>query len=244
MNKYRYFIELQYDGSNYHGWQFQNNALTVQEVLEHGFSTILRQKIDVTGCGRTDTGVHASFYVAHFEYDTEIDAQKTTHRLNTFLPKDIVISNIYLVDNEKHARFSASKRTYNYFIHQQKNPFKENYSYHLYGTLNFDAMQKACQYLIGKKDFSSFCKDIKNAQGTMCTVYEAFWEKENNSFKFTISANRFLRNMVRAIVGTLVEIGKEKLQPEDIIKILEQKDRSIAGQSVPGKALFLAAITY
>ena len=244
--KFRYFIQLNYKGTNYHGWQIQPNAITVQEVLKNAFSTILKEKIEITGAGRTDTGVHAGFFIAHFNsMRTDIhNDEKLLFRINGFLPKDIAIQKIYQVTNEAHARFDAMSRTYHYYIHQGKDPFLLESSYFLSRKLDVDLMNKACKRLLSYTDFTSFSKLHTDVKTNNCKITQAFWTQEGHKLKFTITADRFLRNMVRAIVGTLIDIGKKKISIEDFILIIESKNRSDAGVSVPAHGLYLENITY
>jgi tRNA pseudouridine38-40 synthase len=241
----RYFTELSYKGTHYHGWQIQPNAVSVQEALEKAFSLILRSPIKITGAGRTDTGVHAEFYTAHFEYGEAIgNIQQLIFRLNRILPKDIAIYQIYPVPNDMHARFSAVSRTYRYQIARKKLPFVSDYSYYVYGRLDLAAMQKASDIILKYKDFTSFSKSHTDTQNNLCEIYAAGFKELNGLLLYEISANRFLRNMVRAVVGTLIEIGQAKISPEQIGTIIEEKNRSAAGKSVPGKGLFLTDIQY
>lgn len=244
--KNRYFIQLSYKGTNYHGWQIQPNAISVQEILTKAFSTILREEIEITGAGRTDTGVHASYFIAHFDSEKEnlnLD-KKLIFKLNSYLPKDIAIYKILAVHPEAHARFDANSRTYYYYIHQQKDPFLLETSYYLPQKLDIDLMNKACELLFQFNDFTSFSKLHTDVKTNNCIIKKAFWTQDYYKLKFTITADRFLRNMVRAIVGTLIDIGKKKITLEDFIQIIENKNRSDAGISVPAQGLFLANITY
>ena len=242
----RYFIQISYKGTNYHGWQIQPNAISVQEVLTKTFSTILRDKIEITGAGRTDTGVHASYFVAHFNSDiADLHSDnKILFKLNSLLPKDIAIHQILPVMNEAHARFDASSRTYQYYIHQLKDPFLLESSYFLPQKLSIDIMNKACEFLFQFTDFTSFSKLHTDVKTNNCKITEAFWIQDDHKLIFTITADRFLRNMVRAIVGTLIDIGRNNISQEDFIQIIENKNRSDAGVSVPAHGLFLTNITY
>lgn len=244
--KFRYFIQLSYKGTNYHGWQIQPNALTVQEVITNAFSTILKEDIEITGAGRTDTGVHASLFIAHFNsIRTDIhNDEKLLFRINGFLPKDIAIQKIYQVTENAHARFDAISRTYHYYIHQEKDPFLLESSFFLSQKLDIDLMNKACELLRFYTDFTSFSKLHTDVKTNNCKITQAFWTQEDHKLKFTITADRFLRNMVRAIVGTLIDIGKNKISLEDFIIIIESKNRSDAGVSVPSHGLYLKNITY
>ncbi len=240
----RYFIELAYNGTKYHGWQIQPNATSVQETLNKALSTILKAAIDIVGAGRTDTGVHAKQMFAHFDYEDEINVQQLVHKLNSFLPKDIAIFNIYKVGDEAHARFDAKKRTYEYIIHQQKDVFEKDNSWYYQNELNVDKMNQACKILFNYTDFECFSKVHTEVNTFNCKIYEAHWQQKDNQLVFTISADRFLRNMVRAIVGTMVNIGLEKITLQDFKTIIESKDRNQAGFSVPAHGLYLTKIEY
>ena len=239
----RYFIDISYDGSNYHGWQIQPNADTVQHQINLAFSTILNEEINVLGAGRTDTGVHAKKMIAHFDTNQTIDFEKFKYRINGFLKKDISLNDIYKVKEDAHARFSAISRTYEYRVSRTKNPFSVN-SYLLLRDLDFQSMKKACKFLHGSHDYTSFAKLHSENYTNNCEVYIANWKEDENLLIFTIKANRFLRNMVRAIVGTLIEIGEGKISFSDIETILMSKDRAKAGYSVPANGLSLIDIEY
>ena len=240
----RYFLELAYNGTNYHGWQYQPNATSVQETLNKALSTILKTTIDIVGAGRTDTGVHAKQMFAHFDCDTKIDIPQLIHKLNSFLPKDIAIFNIHLVHNDAHARFDATKRTYEYHIHQQKDVFENENSWYYQNELDIEKMNEACKILFDYTDFECFSKVNTEVNTFNCKMYEAHWQQNGNQLIFTISADRFLRNMVRAIVGTMINIGLGKVSLADFKKIIESKDRSQAGFSVPAHGLYLTKIEY
>ena len=241
----RFFITLSFDGTNYHSWQIQPNSDSVQQRLQEALSTLLRQPVEVVGAGRTDTGVHARMMVAHFDWEELIDGKQLAYKLNKFLPQDIAVQEVRLVDEEKHARFSATSRTYHYFIHMRKDPFQQAYSWQVPFKLDFEKMNEAAKVLLEYKDFTSFSKVNTDTKTNLCDVKEAFWEEiAPDRWRFTITANRFLRNMVRAIVGTLVEVGRGRLSPEDVRRIIEAKDRCSAGESVPAKGLFLVDIKY
>jgi len=241
----RYFIEMAYKGTNYHGWQIQPNGVTVQASMEKALSTICREKIAVTGAGRTDSGVHASYFVSHFDsVITTLDNPFFLQHINGFLNKDIVVYSINKVKGDAHARFDAFSRTYRYYIHQSKNPFIQETSWLLRGDLDVDKMNEVSQLLIGTHDFTSFSKLHTDVKTNNCTIDFAQWERKEDSIIFTVSANRFLRNMVRAIVGTLILAGQNKIDKKDLINILKLKDRSSAGMSVPAQGLFLADISY
>lgn len=241
----RYFIELAYKGTNFHGWQIQNNANTVQETLEKAISLILNEQISVTGAGRTDTGVHAEFFIAHIDTEKNIsDTQKLVFRLNSLLGKDIAVYRIYEVPLDKHARFSAVLRTYQYRIHTTKDPFSQDTSLYVYQKLDFDKMNTAAQKLFEYTDFTSFSKLHTDTKTNNCKIYEAKWFVNQNRAYFEISADRFLRNMVRAIVGTLIEVGLGKLTVDQFCKVIESRNRANAGYSVPPQGLFLTKIEY
>ena len=241
----RYFIELAYNGSRLHGWQIQPNAETVQECLEFTLSTICREPIAVTGAGRTDAGVHARYFVAHFDSEkTSLDHPDFVYKLNRFLNKDIAVFKVTKVKPDAHARFDAISRTYHYFISLQKDPFIQETSWYLGRRLDIERMNEACAVLFDYKDFSSFSKRHTDVKTTICKIYHAKWKQSNNQLVFTIKADRFLRNMVRAIVGTMIEIGQAKLMLNDFREIIECKDRSAAGASVPPQGLFLSSISY
>jgi tRNA pseudouridine38-40 synthase len=241
----RYFIQLAYNGSNYHGWQVQPNALTVQEVMEKGISTILGQKVEITGAGRTDTGVHASFYVAHFDLPESVEnPNQLAVRLNRILPNDISIIQIFPVEADLHARFSAISRTYHYFLSNQKEPFRKEFTTRCNFLLDVEKMNEAAALLLNYKDFTSFSKLHTDVKTNFCNVMNAEWKGKNGLFVFEIKADRFLRNMVRAITGTLIDVGRDKISISDFISIIESKDRGVAGASVEAKGLFLTDIEY
>ena len=245
----RYFIELAYKGTNYHGWQYQPGADTVQETLNKALSLLLKTEIDIVGAGRTDTGVHAKQMYAHFDYETEIDTPKLIHKLNSFLPKDIVVFTIIKVAEHAHARFDATKRTYEYHIHSVKDAFENEGSYQFQLPLDIDKMNEACQILFKHTDFECFSKVNTDVHTFNCMIFEAYWtrlgaKQNGNKLIFTISADRFLRNMVRAIVGTMINIGTGKISLADFEKIIESKDRCQAGFSVPAHGLYLTKIEY
>jgi tRNA pseudouridine38-40 synthase len=240
----RYFLEFAYNGTHYHGWQYQPNAISVQETLNKVFSTLLQEEIEIVGAGRTDTGVHASQMFGHFDTQKELDIEKLTYKANSFLPKDISIFRILPVHNDAHARFDATSRTYHYHITTHKNVFNTEFAWYYHHHLDVDAMNEAASLLLNFTDFECFSKTNTDVFTYNCKISEAFWKKENNTLIFTITADRFLRNMVRAIVGTLVNIGLKKITKNDFIKIIESKSRKNAGFSVPAQGLFLTNITY
>ncbi len=245
-NIQRYFIELAYDGTNYHGWQVQPNAVTVQEVLDKALTTLLRQPIETVGCGRTDTGVHAKDFFAHLDVQSMVHEPSTIDKrsLNALLPHDIAIKSIILVNPEAHARFDATLRSYEYHIHFEKNPFLNNYSWLIRDKPNLELMNRAAAIVMEYTDFSCFSKSNTQVKTNNCKIAKAEWVETENGIVFHVSADRFLRNMVRAIVGTLLQVGKSEMQPEDIRKVIESKNRSKAGTSVPACGLYLTEIKY
>ncbi len=239
----RYFIELSYKGTNYHGWQTQPNATTVQQTLENALSKKLQENIKVTGAGRTDTGVHAEFFIAHFDTSKPI-TEKTIFGLNRMLPQDISIFNIYEVDKEKHARFDAISRTYEYRISTNKNPFLNEITAFIPANYNIELLNKASNLLLNYTDFTSFSKLHTDVKTNNCNITEAFWKEEKTLIVFRITADRFLRNMVRAIVGTMLELNAGKIIISDLEKIILAKDRNKAGKSANSEGLFLVEIKY
>ncbi|MDQ1771190.1 tRNA pseudouridine(38-40) synthase TruA [Labilibaculum sp. A4] len=244
--KKRYFIRLSYKGTNYHGWQIQPNASSVQEELNKALSTILNQPINVVGCGRTDTGVHASDFMAHFEVDENcrFDCGKLTFKLNRFLPHDIAIREVFRVKADAHTRFDAISRTYHYKITKHKNPFRMESHWKNQHELNVSKMNEAAKILFEYIDFTSFSKLHTDVKTNNCRISKAEWTETDDELVFTIKADRFLRNMVRAIVGTLIEVGRGKMDLAGFREVIESKNRSNAGSSVPGHGLFLAKIEY
>ena len=251
----RYFIQLSYDGTGYHGWQVQPNGVSVQEVLQKALSTLLRQPTEVTGAGRTDAGVHASMMVAHFDWpaahegegceEAPLDCTQLTYKLTRLLPPDVAVQAVRPVGPEMHARFSATRRTYHYYIHTRKDPFLRGYSWQVNVPLDFALMNEAAQVLLEYSDFTSFSKTGTDVKTNICQLTEARWEQlKPGEWRFTVSANRFLRNMVRAIVGTLVEVGRHRMTISQMRHAIEAKDRQRAGESVPGHALYLTNIEY
>lgn len=241
----RYFLQLSYKGTNYHGWQIQPNAISVQEVMEDALSKILREKIAVVGAGRTDTGVHAKNYILHFEVENTISEKlDLPYKLNSFLPSDIVVHKVWPVDKEDHARFSATSRTYHYFISREKNPFETETSFKYLKPLDIQKMNEAAQKLFEYTDFTSFSRLHTDVKTNNCKIMQAEWKVNGKQLVFVIKADRFLRNMVRAIVGTLLEVGQGKLSLEDFCEIIERKDRGAAGASAPAQGLFLVDVGY
>lgn len=241
----RYFIKLAYNGARYHGWQIQDNAHTVQAEINEKLSLLLGLDINVVGCGRTDTGVHAREFYAHFDIvNLKFETKDLQYKLDKFLPPDIVIHDIIKVDPDSHSRFSASSRTYKYYLARKKDPFSRGFAYHYSGELDFNKMQNACPTLLEYTDFTSFSKLHTQAATNDCKITEARWERINERLIFTITADRFLRNMVRAIVGTMLEIGTGKLEVGDMKRIIEAKNRVAAGFSAPAHGLFLEKVKY
>jgi tRNA pseudouridine38-40 synthase len=245
----RYFLKLSYKGSSFNGWQIQDNSHnTVQQVLQEKMSLLLKEKIELTGCGRTDTGVHAKNYIAHF--DSEVgdlisNREHWKYKFNALLPAEIAIQNIFKVNEHAHARFDALSRTYFYFLHRYKNPFIEQFSYFMFGEVDFEIMNKAATILLEYTDFTSFSKLNTQTKTNNCKITKAIWQKiGDHEWRFTIRADRFLRGMVRAIVGTLLLVGRNKITIHDFRKIIEAKDRSKAGNNVPANALFLTGVEY
>jgi tRNA pseudouridine38-40 synthase len=240
----RYFIEFAYNGKNYCGWQYQPHSPSVQETLNKALSTLLRTAIDVVGAGRTDTGVHAHQMYAHFDYAEVIDSGVLTQKINSFLPKDIVVYRFIPLHDDAHARFDAVARTYEYHIHSFKDAFDNEASWYFFHPLDVNAMNEAANILFEYRDFQCFSKTHTDVKTFNCDVMEARWEQHGNKLIFTISADRFLRNMVRAIVGTLVNVGLEKISIDDFKTIIENRDRNQAGFSVPAHGLYLTKVIY
>lgn len=240
----RYFIELSYNGKAYHGWQNQPNAISVQEVVEDALSKLLQTKIDVVGAGRTDAGVHAEQLFAHFDFDESIDSEKLIFKLNSFLPKDISVQHIFGVKADAHARFDALSRTYNYKISLKKDVFNSDGSYYLKHQLDIDKMNEAAKVLFDYRNFKCFSRSNTDVKTYHCTIMMAEWRSQNNQLIFTIKADRFLRNMVRAIVGTILDVGLGKTTIEEFHGIIKSEDRTKAGASVPAHGLYLSIIEY
>lgn len=241
----RYFIELAYNGDGYNGWQIQPKVPSIQEDINKALTKLLRREINIVGAGRTDTGVNASFFVAHFDTPEEINEMpQVVYKLNRMLSNNIVIHKMYPVPSDLHARFSARSRTYKYFIDKQKNPFTYPFAFRAFPTPDIIPMNEACKVLFEYTDFTSFSKGHTDTKTNNCLIMKAVWEDCGNQLVFTIKADRFLRNMVRAIVGTMLAIGEGKLSPGDLRQIIESKNRCSAGTSVPGNALFLCDIEY
>jgi tRNA pseudouridine38-40 synthase len=241
----RYFIQFSFKGSSFHGWQSQENASTVQETLEKSLGTFLHKHIKVVGAGRTDTGVHANYFMAHFDFDEKItDTKKLIYHLNHILPHDIAIQNIFQVSSSAHARFSAISRTYEYRIILSKDPFEREYYLQLNNSPDLSLLNETCKILIEYSDFTSFCKLHSDNKTNICKIMEANWHSENHKLIFKIKANRFLRDMVRAIVGTMLEVGLNKKSVPEFRNIIEACNRARAGTSAPAHALYLVDIEY
>ena len=267
----RYRIDMSYDGAAFCGWQLQPSDPTVQEAVERALATLLKERVGVTGAGRTDTGVNASYYVAHFDFDGPVDCAQLRYKMNAILPKGVAVSSVIPVSDDFHARFGATMRQYTYYLHRVKDPFLERYSYFYgYPEVDFEAMNRAARALLGTHDFSCFEKSGGDNKTSVCTVFTARWEPwapessaagglsgssvhtQPHYWRFVIEADRFLRNMVRAIVGTLLEVGRGRRSEDDFSALILPADsvkraeslRSAAGESVPGNALFLSDIRY
>tara|TARA_B100001093_G_scaffold37433_1_gene32056 strand:+ start:3081 stop:3800 length:720 start_codon:yes stop_codon:yes gene_type:complete len=231
-------------GTNFHGWQIQPNAITVQQKIQEGLSILLKEKVQIYGAGRTDTGVHAKQMYAHFDSKVEIILDELCHRLNSFVPDSILIKSIFEVHSNAHARYDAKFRRYEYWICSYKNPFLNKRAWLLFNKLDYDLMNKAAEYLLEVIDFTSFSKLHTEVNNNKCNIKKAFWEKKEDKWVFTIESNRFLRNMVRAIVGTLVNVGKGNISLKEFKEIVAKKDRSLAGMSAPAQGLYLVYIEY
>lgn len=242
----RYAFRIQYNGKLYFGWQRQPKQISVQEIIEKYLQRLFQDvEVSIVGCGRTDAGVHASDYYFHVDLPDKFSQEILLHKMNRMLPEDIAVLSVFNAKADFHARFDATARTYHYFLHKRKNPFHFEQSLYYPHDLDYEAMNKACEHLIGTKDFTSFSKLHTDVKTNICTVTKAQWiQKSQNEWYFEIQADRFLRNMVRAVVGTLLEVGSGKISNEEIITILEKKDRGEAKLSVPGHALFLSEIIY
>ena len=240
----RYFLEIAYDGTRFHGWQVQPNALTVQEVLDDCLSKVLRQPVSSTGSGRTDTGVHASQQFVHFDVAQPLDAQQVIYRLNRILPNDIAAISLYKVPDDAHARFDAYARTYHYYITFAKNPFRRYHAYYHSRPLDIEQMNMAAALLLRHEDFTTFSKVKGDTTHYRCHIYEAVWQRQGEELVFTIKANRFLRGMVRLLVGTLVDVGRGKLTVQQFGQIIRSQDRSKSSGAAPAEGLFLAKVEY
>jgi tRNA pseudouridine38-40 synthase len=240
----RYFFEISYKGTNYHGWQIQANALSIQQVIQEKLSLIAGENVEITGSGRTDTGVHARQQFFHADFNKELNCEDTRYHTNAVLPNDIVIHSIRKVQENAHTRFDAVSRAYSYEIIPTKNPFSIGQAYIYHKILDIEKLNAAAKVLIGKHDFESFSKVKTQVNNFNCEVFKAFWQRQGPLTCFKIEANRFLRGMVRAIVGTLLLVNENKLAVGDVSKILAGKDRSSAGRSVPPEGLYLQEIKY
>ena len=241
----RYFLEISYLGTNYHGWQIQPSSITIQGVLEDCISKLLKLEIKLVGAGRTDSGVHATQMFAHFDIDNIInDPEQMTYKLNSFLPDEIVVKKIFQVKDKAHARFDAVSRSYEYFISAEKNPFELNKYYYLKNKLDQKKMNECANLLLNYVNFKSFSKSKTDVKTYNCKIFKASWEIIDSKLCFKIKADRFLRNMVRAIVGTLIEVGLGAISKDDFEKIINERDRKLAGYSVPAHGLFLKEINY
>ena len=240
----RCFLDISYDGRDFHGWQSQKNAYSVQQAIEEALEQLLQQKVSITGSGRTDTGVHALQQIVHLDMDGERDLDKFVFQLNAVLPRSIAVKTAKKVKPEAHARFDAISRRYHYYIHRHKDPFKEDRSYYFHRTLNLDAIRSTCQLLLETKDFESFSRVQTEVNHFLCDLHACTWEVNEKGYVFTIKANRFLRGMVRAIVGTLLDVGLSKLSLADFALIVGSKDRRAAGAAAPAHGLYLSEVTY
>jgi tRNA pseudouridine38-40 synthase len=240
----RYFFTIAYEGTNYHGWQKQPNAIGVQEKVEEVFSTILNRKTEIVGSGRTDSGVHATAQVFHFDFSEAINPEQLLYKANKMLPHDVALKRVRQVKDDAHSRFDATRRAYQYHIVSEKNPFAINQAYIFAKQLDIVKMNLASEKLMNYQDFESFSKVKTDVYTFNCDIFEAFWKQEQDSLVFHIKANRFLRGMVRAIVGTLMDVGQNKISVEDFENIIKAKDRNSAGRAVPAKGLFLTEVSY
>lgn len=240
----RYFIEFSYCGSGFHGWQTQSNAITVQQTMEEGLRYLLRSEITLTGAGRTDTGVHASYFVAHFDCEEIKNPGSLVNRLNRYFKSSITIFRVSEINPEAHARFNALQRTYKYLILREKHSFLSEYSMYFTGRLDLELMRDTSSLLSGIDDFSSFAKLHSNNKTNLCNIFNAGWSGENGFLVFTITADRFLRNMVRSLTATILDVGKLRISPEEFKEIVKSRDNRQASASVPAKGLFLWDIRY
>lgn len=240
----RYFIDISYKGTAYHGWQVQENAVSVQAMVNQALQTYFRQPTPCLGSGRTDTGVHALQQIAHFDAPHEVDIPQLIYKLNKLLPQDIAINSIRQVGLEAHARFDASSRSYIYKMHSKKSPFTEGLSYYYPYALDVETMNQAAKLLVGKHDFQVFSRVKTDVNTFVCTITQAEWRANNDTLAFHVSADRFLRGMVRAIVGTLLEVGQHRLSLEGFAEVIASKDRRKAGRAVPPQGLYLSEVVY
>ncbi|MFW5760588.1 MAG: tRNA pseudouridine(38-40) synthase TruA [Cyclobacteriaceae bacterium] len=242
--KKRYFLDISYRGTNYHGWQMQKNALSIQQIIEDCLGKLLGNETPVTASGRTDAGVHARQQIAHFDAELQISLPELQRRMNGFLPLDIAINSIVPVTEQGHARYTAYSRSYQYLIHQHKNPFLQDLSFFFWQELDVKKMNEAAEFLLGTHDFQCFSKANTDVKHYLCNITEAKWEQQKNRLVFNITANRFLRGMVRAVVGTLLEVGKRNMDPAPMKDIIKSRDRSNAGKSAPACGLYLTNVKY
>lgn len=240
----RYFLDISYKGTNYHGWQRQPNANSVQAELESALKTMFQNKIGIMGSGRTDTGVHARQQVAHFDYEAAFDISELAFKLNRILPNDIVVNHAYAVRDDAHSRFDATLRSYEYFLHKKRDPFKVGESYFYSKQLDLDKMNAAAEKLHGEQDFKSFSKVKTEVNNFICNIETATWKIDNESLVFCVTANRFLRGMIRALVGTLIEVGLGNMSLKEFQAVIDVKDRNKAGRAVPAEGLFLTNVQY
>lgn len=240
----RYFFEISYNGSRYHGWQNQSNAVGVQQIVEEVLSKLMRDKIEIVGSGRTDSGVHCAQQFFHADVKHELKPDDLIHRLNSFLPKDIAIHSIFKVKDSAHARYDARQRSYEYHITTKKDPLLLGYAYHFFKSVDVGLMNRAAKLLVGNHDFTSFSKVKTDVNHFICDIKKAKWRKKNGLLIFEITANRFLRGMVRAVVGTLLDVGTGKISLYDFQEIMKGKDRKKAGMNVPAEGLFLTKVKY
>ncbi len=240
----RYFFEISYKGTNYHGWQIQNNAISVQQIIQERLKQLLNLEIEITGSSRTDTGVHATQQFFHVDFSEQIDELKFKYPMNAILPKDIVIKSIRKVGDEAHARFDALSRRYRYVIIPQKDPFQRSEAYIYHQSINLKDLNEASKILVGRQDFKSFSKVKTQVNNFNCEVYNAYWQYEDASLVFYIKSNRFLRGMVRSIVGTLLMVNEGKIAVDNVKDILQSRNRQNAGRSVPAEGLYLQEIEY
>lgn len=240
----RYFLDLKYHGGSFHGWQSQKNAITVQQTLEEALMKVTGSPLSITGSGRTDTGVHAQQQVAHVDFPSEIQPDRLGFQLNAVLPESVAIQRIRAVTDVAHARFDADRRRYDYYLHHTKDPFLEGLSYQFHRSLNLEAIKGACDVILQTTDFESFSKVKTEVNHFNCEIYQCEWQPTSHGWQFTIIANRFLRGMVRALVGTLLEVGLSKLSVSDFALIVKQKDRRAAGAAAPPHGLYLSEVTY
>ena len=240
----RYFFEISYKGTNYHGWQIQQNAMSIQELVQNGLKQLLRYEVDITGSGRTDAGVHAIQQYFHADIKGDLNCVDFAYKLNAVLPHDVFISSIRKVNQKAHARFDAILRAYDYVMVKKRDPFLLNEAYIYHGPLDIDMLNNASQLLVGKHNFESFSKVKTQVNNFNCEVFQALWKQEDNKITFHIEANRFLRGMVRAIVGTLLMVNEGKIAIDDLNGILNSKNRGMAGQSVSPDGLYLSKVSY